>query len=206
MAKPDRDVIETGPVVQALSQPARVTAFAEFYRARYVEALRVVMYAGASEEQGREAVQQTMLEVFQNWERIDKHWPWTRTAVVNTFIKAKQRDIQRVHLTACAGHATPAGDDPAMTVWEDTQWVENLLDTLPPAQREVMVYIVGGWRPAEVALLLGKAPATVRKNLQLARDRLKSELQRNRDLDTRPGVQGQQRGGRKPSDHEQVQP
>jgi DNA-directed RNA polymerase specialized sigma24 family protein len=61
-----------------------------------------------------------------------------------------------------------------MTIWENWQWVNQLLSSLPPAQREVLTYVVKGFKPAEVAILLGKTPASVRKNLQLAVERLRA--------------------------------
>ena len=59
--------------------------------------------------------------------------------------------------------------------------MRRLLGTLPPAQREVMTLAYEGLTGREIATLLGKDPATVRKNLQLARDRLR----RDPDVSTR---------------------
>ncbi len=52
----------------------------------------------------------------------------------------------------------------------------ELLEQLPPAQREVMACIVDDLRPAEIAELLGKNPAAVRQNLSAARRRLRKYL------------------------------
>lgn len=59
---------------------------------------------------------------------------------------------------------------------EDGRSVLRLLETLPPAQREVLALAVDGFTPTEIAELLGKTRAAVRKNLQFARERLKHEL------------------------------
>lgn len=56
--------------------------FADFYRTRYGEALRVAMYVGAAREQAHDAVQDAMIEVFQRWEKVAQPWPWMRKAVV----------------------------------------------------------------------------------------------------------------------------
>jgi RNA polymerase sigma-70 factor (ECF subfamily) len=66
-------------------------------------------------------------------------------------------------------------------MWEDAEWVSQLLNLLPPAQREAMACIVDGWQPTEVAALLGKTASTIRQNLKLARDRLRQELLQHED-------------------------
>jgi RNA polymerase sigma factor (sigma-70 family) len=97
--------------------------------------------------------------------------------VVSNFVKAKTRDAERLLRTIAAGHVTPdVGEDSNFNVWEDEQWVAQMLNTLPPAQREVMAHVYDGLGPTEIAKLLGKTQETVRKNLQLARDRLKAKL------------------------------
>lgn len=86
--------------------------------------------------------------------------------------------MHRLNREGRSAHGGRNGEDPELTVWEDTEWVEHLLGKLPPAQREATDGIVAGWRQSEIALLLGKTPAAVRKNLQLARERLQAELER----------------------------
>jgi len=140
----------------------------------------VAMYVGAAREQAHDAVQEAMIEVFQRWEKVAHPWPWIRKAVVNRVIKTKKRDMHRLNREGRSAHGARNCEDPELTVWEDTEWVEHLLGKLPPAQREAMDGIVAGWRPSEIALLLGKTPAAVRKNLQLARERLQAELERER--------------------------
>jgi len=157
-------------------------AFEAFFRSEYTSLLRVAIYAGASEDEAHETVQESMLEAYRKWATIENPRAWTCKAVVNNFIKVKRRNAERLARTLAGGHLTSEIDDRAsLTVWEDTQWVSQLLDQLPPAQRVIMAYIIDGWRPAEVAYLLGKTPVAIRKNLQLARRRLKAELARRHE-------------------------
>ena len=178
MARRDKGLTQILP----RSQPAHAQAPGEggpeaFFRSHYHELLRVARYAGASADEGEVAVQEAMIQVCRNWSKIEEPWPWARVAVVNNYIKVKKREAERLSRTISGGHLTPEGyGDTNLTVWEDTEWVNQLLSKLPPAQREVMAFIVEGWQPREVAILLGKTAATVRQNLKLARDRLKREL------------------------------
>ena len=186
MVQMDRGAI---PLQLGSSAPSRVSlvGFEDFFRSRYTELLRVAMYAGASADEADEAAQQTMIEVYRNWLTIREPWRWARRAVVNNYIKVKQRDAERMPRAARGGHVTPLGaDDVGLTVWEDSQWVSWLLGRLPAAQREVMTFIVEGWQPCQVALLLGKTPTAVRQNLKLARDRLRREIEREHDEQVAP--------------------
>jgi DNA-directed RNA polymerase specialized sigma24 family protein len=71
-------------------------------------------------------------------------------------------------------------EDTGLTIWEDKQWVTQVLASLSPAQREVMAFIVDDFTPGEVAALLGKTPAAVRQNMCAARHRLARGLPQNR--------------------------
>ncbi len=60
-----------------------------------------------------------------------------------------------------------------MTVWEDGQYVTQLLESLPHAQREAMALAVDEFSPIEISLLLGTSDDAVRQRLHVARKRLK---------------------------------
>ena len=66
-----------------------------------------------------------------------------------------------------------SGDGCDLNVWEDTEWVTQLLDALPPAQREVMALAYDNFTAAEIAEQLGRNEETIRSNLRHARHRLK---------------------------------
>lgn len=183
MVRRSKGTTQTLPQSRASQdQPADKGTFENFFRANYRPLLRVAGYAGASTEEAEDAVQQAMIEVSRHWHRLDDPWPWACRAVVNNYRKVRKREAQRLARTANGGHVTPAGyDDTALTVWEDQQWIDQMLSRLPPVQRQVMAFVVEQWRPAELAQMLGKTDATVRQNLKLARDRLKQELQNERE-------------------------
>ena len=53
---------------------------------------------------------------------------------------------------------------------------QELLARLPITQRHILAWKADGFSTAEIALLTEKTEATVRKNLQRARDTLKARL------------------------------
>ena len=70
--------------------------------------------------------------------------------------------------------------DRELNLWEDREWVVQLLKTLPSKQAEVMAMVVDDFTPSEIAELLGRSPEAVRQSLREARQRLKRALQQER--------------------------
>jgi RNA polymerase sigma-70 factor (ECF subfamily) len=136
------------------------------------------MRAGASYHQADDAVALAMEEVLRRWGEITEAFAYARIAAVHNFIKAKTRDKDRRHLGGDCDHgpeldAACEASARALNVWEDRQWVGQLLASLLPAQRAEMTWIVNGFSSTEIATLLGKTPDAVRQNLHLARQRLR---------------------------------
>ncbi|MFG2045684.1 RNA polymerase sigma factor [Dactylosporangium sp. NPDC048998] len=70
----------------------------------------------------------------------------------------------------------------------DEQWVEELLESLPPTQRAVLGRFLHGLSMSEIAAELRKTESTIRQNLKLARDRLRplvDEYDRSRPCPSR---------------------
>jgi RNA polymerase sigma factor (sigma-70 family) len=160
---------------------AEAAGFDEFFGTTYPLLVRVALAAGAGIHEAEEAAGETMTYLYLRWGEIDNPRAYARKAVVTAVKKMKRRDGQRVARTIAGGQATPAtADSCPLTAWEDRQWVVQRLDALPPAQREVMACVIDGMDTTEIAAVLGKTAATVRKNLQWARERLRVELAKER--------------------------
>jgi DNA-directed RNA polymerase specialized sigma24 family protein len=136
------------------------------------------------------AVDEAMAEVLRRWRQIDNLRAYERTAVLRYLAKTRVRDGDRLRRTIAGGQVTPEGtDDAGLTVWEDEQWVTQLLDALPLVQRYVMMGLYRGMTTAEIADLLGKTPEAVRHTLRRARAVLREELARERNEGSRsPGT------------------
>jgi RNA polymerase sigma factor (sigma-70 family) len=151
--------------------------FEEFYRDEYRMLIKVALAAGATMDEAEDASNQTMLEIWRGWKKIDHPRAYARKAVVSNVYKQRKRDSRRTGLAIKGGHLTAGGDvDTQLVVWEDQQWVEQMLRGLPPAQQAVMRCVVDALSVAEISELLGKTPETIRKNLELARKRLRKQL------------------------------
>jgi RNA polymerase sigma factor (sigma-70 family) len=166
-------------------------SFDAFFRSAYRPLLRLAMYAGATEQEGHDAVAAAMEEIFRRWDDVDSPLRYGRAATLNNLRKLKTRGLSRIRRRlAERGAVAESVQDRALDAWEDRQWVVQLLGDLPTAQRNVMALVVDGLTTDEIAGLLGKTPAAVRKNLQLARRRLAAALgrgcERDRGPDRRP--------------------
>lgn len=165
------------PVPLVGSRPALLRGFEAFYRKYYKSLLRYVMYGGATLHEAEDAVMETMSEILRRWEEIAYPPAYARKAVIHNFIKSKTRNEDR-NLSCVDGESSEVGldsavFDPALNKWEDRQWVDHLLESLTPAQRDVMKLFIEDFAPAEIAKLLGKKPDAIRQNLKLARMRLR---------------------------------
>ncbi|MEV6907232.1 sigma-70 family RNA polymerase sigma factor [Amycolatopsis sp. NPDC051071] len=152
--------------------------FEPFCKDEFRVLARVVMAAHGTLQEAEDAAQETLVKMLcrvMNGKMIDSPRAYARKSVLNHFIASRMRDKRGHELAVQGGHAIPeAWQDLRLEEWEGRQWVDQLLAHCPPAQQKVMQCVLDGLSSQEIADLLGKTPATVRKNHQLARQRLKS--------------------------------
>jgi RNA polymerase sigma factor (sigma-70 family) len=161
------------------ARPDPLAGFVEFYREKYPKLVVAVMAVGAPLDDARDAVNEVMEEILvkNRWTSLSHPFPWIRTAALRTYYDKCTRDRRGLILAAEGGHLVAEEyRDARLNIWEDTQWVQQMLDTLSPAQREVMIHILSEFTPAEIAEMLGKNAATVRQNVLLAKRRLQRLL------------------------------
>ncbi|GAA2165080.1 sigma-70 family RNA polymerase sigma factor [Actinomadura napierensis] len=160
-----------------LSAPAW---FEEIYNDLFRDLVKGVMALGGSIAEAEDAAEEAMLELLKRvntGREVTNVRGWTRKAARRCFIRRRKRDrslLQR--LIAARPAVFDCRSQLDLICWEDKQWADQVLDHLSPTQRAVMERAAEGLSPAEIGELLGKTPANVRKNLQLARDRLKPLL------------------------------
>jgi DNA-directed RNA polymerase specialized sigma24 family protein len=154
---------------------SRRSAFAAFYSAHSFAMVRMV---SALEGRGEvdEAVQAATAELYAQWDLVEKPAAWVKAVAVNHLRKTPVRN-RRLHvlgesLALWSVESAPAADRALL----DRQWVAQLLDALPAAQRAVVTGVLEGLSTGEIAEWLGKTPLAVRKYLQLARERLRREI------------------------------
>jgi RNA polymerase sigma factor (sigma-70 family) len=176
---------------------AEMAAFEAFYRENWRRLVRIAVYLGAIQDDAEDAAEETMTEVFQRWGDIESPLAFARRAVVSHFLKEKTRGTERVRrrLVERGERLQEGQQDARLTLWEDRQWVTQLLRSLPPTQRDVMAFIVDEFSPTEVATLFGSNPPAIRQNLLAARRQLQRELQY--DNPAKRTVRVEQRHGRR---------
>lgn len=150
-----------------------LVCFENFYRHEYRLLLEVVMLIGGTLDEAHDTVNQTMETLIPRWAKIRHPHKYVRVAVVSNFIKYKKRDRQGLQKAVEGGYLVQeAHDCPELTVWEDKQWVEQLVSSLPRAQREATEAILEGLTIEEIAEELGRTPEAIRKSLERAKHRL----------------------------------
>ncbi|OLE27776.1 MAG: hypothetical protein AUG44_09310 [Actinobacteria bacterium 13_1_20CM_3_71_11] len=185
----DKGLAQAGPAPRVEPRAAPAQGFAVFFKASYRELVKAAMYAGATRHQADEAAAAATREVLRRWDELDNPLAYARRAVISNFIKEKTRDLERDRRRQLERNAgTSEGrEDPGLTVWENREWVLQMLRSLPAGQRDVMAFIVDGFTPTEIATLLGRSPAAIRQSLHDARLRLKETLRRERADEQAPG-------------------
>lgn len=179
MTEADDTAPEPDPACTQANQ--RSLAFGTFFVTNYDELLRVAMYVGAEEKEAEDAVSDAMEDLLRRWEMVERPYPYVRRAMLSHFYQERTRGLGRLRRRQLERGDLPRdGEDPALTVWEDKEWVDQLLAALTPAQRQVMEGVLADLTTAEIGDLLGKTPAAVRQNLCAARERLKALLLRER--------------------------
>jgi RNA polymerase sigma factor (sigma-70 family) len=160
------------------SAPKMPPATEEFYRKTYPRLLRYAIFvASGNVHDAEDAVSAALLEVCSRWEKIENPAAYARRVIINNLSKGMQGGLRRTcERQIQRGDYPRPSQDPNLTVWEDWEWVMQLLRSLPPAQRKVLACMIDEASTREIAELLGKTDATVRQNLHAARTRLKHHL------------------------------
>ncbi len=192
---------------QAVPAPGRNPQddFEVFWNHHYRYYLTVLMAVGATKEDAHDAIGDVIGDMLKKntWVRLTTNpKAWVRKAVLHTYYDRQKK--QRVRFRReFEGHLAVAPDsyvDDGPNVWEDWQWVQQMLSTLPPTQRTIFELAIADFGTREIADVLGKNPDAVRQNLTHARKRLRANLGKDYQIGpaTRPAPA---RGRRTPSEH-----
>lgn len=143
--------------------------------------VRYALYLGAGIEDAEDLVQGAIASYLERvpMGQVKKRDAWIRRAIYHDLVDQRRRERTRYVGDDTYSRLT-YGDETVgereMNVWEDRQWALSLLRRLPPTQQAVLALIFDELTPAEIGELLGKSAAAVRKNLQLACERLRAIL------------------------------
>jgi len=132
-----------------------------FYSTEYRKMVKILRVIGATKEEAEDAAQRALEYIFKRsrniQDPIDSLDAYVCRVAIRYFIKERQRDRKRQPREVKGGHLTlPAYLDDELTVWEDKQWVDHVLESLTPAQRDVIRLVADGASNQEIAEQLGK--------------------------------------------------
>jgi RNA polymerase sigma factor (sigma-70 family) len=158
----------------------------DFFRAHYRDLVRHLMYRGASKEDAQDAVGESLETLLRHWDTVEDPLAWSKTVAFRIFLK-KRRHLARECLTAVGDDGADLEfDDPALSLWEDREWVMQWLKGLPPRQAEVIALMVDGWTRAEISDFFDRAPEAIRQSIHEARKRLRPTLRDDGAADPGP--------------------
>ena len=168
------------PAGQARSAPGPGpgVSFETFWIARYRYHCAVLMTIGASLAEAEDTISHLAEDMLRKnkWDTLYNPKAWVPKALLHIY-RDQQKRQGRGRELEIKNHLTPGScPDDGLNVWEDRQWVAQMLRSLSPAQRAVVELIIDGLRPREIAYLLGKTPETIRQHLAQARKKLEANL------------------------------
>jgi RNA polymerase sigma-70 factor (sigma-E family) len=155
--------------------------FAEFVAARTPALLRFAYLLTGDGHLAEDLTQEALVRVHRRWTRIeheDGPEPYVRRAILRQYLSWRRlRSSGELPVAELPDRADPrrSGRDIEQVVERDEMW--SLLSILPRAQRAVMVLrYYEDLADADIALLLGCNPATVRVHAFRALARLRTAL------------------------------
>jgi RNA polymerase sigma factor (sigma-70 family) len=148
-----------------------------FYATEYPKLVKILVLLDATIEEAEDAAQKAMTDFAKRskaGQAPDHPASYVRTAAVRFFIKERQRGRERLRRELRGGHLVlEAHLDDRLTILEDEQYIEHLLECLTWTQRQVIRLVMDGLSTHEIAEELGKSDESIRQHLKNGRDRLK---------------------------------
>lgn len=157
--------------------------FEEFFRANYRRLLMIVIFmANGQMQEAEDALQGALIAADRRWASINYPQAWICRVAYRNLLRAKRSEQRETPVSFEEGSGEPSPVT-GQEIWEQQEWVTDILKLLTPTEREVMDLILDGSPPAEIGRLLGKTSDAVRQNLRAARRRLKEHLADPNDAD-----------------------
>lgn len=149
-----------------------LSGFDDFYRTKYRSLVSVVMMMGGTLDEAHDIVGQTMEQMMSRWAEISHPSTYGHKAAVTNFVKYKKRERQWPTKAIEGGHLFDTYDDLNLVVWEDKEWIDQLICALPPRQRQVVEAILDGLTVDEISALFGRTPTAIRQRITRATRKL----------------------------------
>jgi RNA polymerase sigma-70 factor (ECF subfamily) len=151
--------------------------FETFFRENLTAVTSFLIRSGAGRIEAEDAVQEAMVLAYRSWSTIRHPRAWVRLVSWRLYTASGVK-VDEVADTRRSDDLlnSLAVDDLFVLLGDEQRRVVAALRRLPLAQRVVMAWYYDGYRPWEIALILGKPASTVRSDLRFARSRLRHQL------------------------------
>jgi RNA polymerase sigma factor (sigma-70 family) len=155
--------------------------FDDFFRTEYRRLVTALMVMGACLAEADDCVAHAMQMLLERWSLQASDPGYVHNPGAYAMKTARRRFTRERHRAQAVAldevEPALAIDEPALTMLENRQFVANILECLPLAQRQVMYLITEGYRLAEIAEILRKQPNNVRQIAHQAKKRLRPLLE-----------------------------
>ena len=169
------------PRSDGLQEPARTTGpprdeFPAFYLRFLPTLVAFLMWQGAPGDRAADLAQEAMIKAYNKWPDIRSPEAWTRRVasreLVRYFSRVEEEPVDEVPDTVAS--LLPRSDE--LAEWECKHELLNLMQLLPPRQRQVLAWSMTGYTPSQIAEELKLTPETVRGNPKKARHSVASHM------------------------------
>lgn len=182
MGDDDRDALRVGTsgsrgALRALTNGSDDVEFSDFFQAEYARVVRTVYLVVHDHGMAEEIAQDAFVRLLGHWSTVagyDQPGAWVRRVAIRLAVRSTRRERARAVLErrTRTWWPDPPNDVPALQ-----SEILTVVRKLPTNQRVAVVLHYFEDRPvAEIADVLGCAPATARVHLHKARQRLASLL------------------------------
>jgi RNA polymerase sigma factor (sigma-70 family) len=147
---------------------AHDAAFSCFYRGFLPTLVAFLRLQGVPLYEAADIAQETMIEAYQSWAKIQSPRAWARRVAARMWARriANVAEDLVADVPEQGTSLLPIAD---VADWEQRHDVLQVLDGLPPRQRQVLAWTMDGYTPAEIADELNMSPEAVRASLLKAR-------------------------------------
>jgi RNA polymerase sigma-70 factor (ECF subfamily) len=168
--------LRTGAIATEKRDPVASTLQAEWeacYRAEMPALIRYLMkcFGETDMRDAADAAQSAFAELFTKWNTVRSPRAWLRTVAFRQMLRQPAEYPLDPHSEPSVLPASAS-----LEFHEQEQQVLAALRRLPVAQRQVMALAYDQFSYREIAEIIGKSEATIRKNLERARSAMREIL------------------------------
>ena len=160
------------PGVNEVHKTSLTTEFTSFFRSEYPRLVAYLTRLGARWFDALDAAQRAMIMLYQNWDTVTNPRAWSRTVARRELVKLTARLAAEIP----TNELSDVNPQTHVDRTDESLQVADTLRGLSPRQRQVMFLTIDGYKPNEIASILGLHTTTVSSYLVVARRVLRGHL------------------------------